>query len=80
MSKALRFLQVTAKHQDYSWFMTARRKGVTIKNIFIVFLLAIESTFFLKINLVKWWTFFVSLFISEYYYHNRNNTENNLDT
>ena len=48
--------------------MTAWRKGVTIKNIFIVFLFAIESTFFPKINLVKLWTFFVSLFISEYYY------------
>ena len=62
------FFSKKIKSQDYSWFMTAWRKGVTIKNIFIVFLFAIESTFFPKINLVKLWTFFVSLFISEYYY------------
>ena len=47
------FYSKKIRSQDYRWFMTAWRKGITIKNIFIAFLLANESTFFPKINSVN---------------------------
>lgn len=46
------WLYFSAKKSEVK-IMTTWRKGITIKNIFIAFLLAKESTFFPKINSVN---------------------------